>query len=372
MTVHVRANPFDGVEYAAGGAVVGTTVAPGGWATWGVQAELALTPAQVTELLDADRTSGVRTRVDFTLDPSIVQARRLYTYGTDFAAQLRALGADATGVAVTAILPYGEATVIAPAETADHLVAPGASVTRHREWTVPVPAARAATETDAGYLSRLVALDDTQLNGAAYAQAQGGVGRLVAPLMRVTSTRELPVVGVSTVGSAGIPAGTSADYDLALANLGSADASALEVAAAADTAPLTVTGAPAALGVGELATARTAYTAPAASSGSVVLRGTAAWKDARGNAYGLSGSSLSVERQLPATLSATLVDTLVGDVAGDGAVSSRRPRALHPLRRQPRGPGPGRGPVASRPGRSDGRARLRGDPRRRIGLPRRW
>ena len=322
LKMNVRSNPFDGVQYAVGGAVAGTTVAPGGWATWGVQAELTLTPAQITELLDATRTSGVRTRVDFTLDPSSVQARRLYTFGSDFAPQLRALGADVTGAAVTAILPDGEATVITSTETdPDHVLEPGSSSTLHREWTVPVPARRATTETDGGYLSRLVALDGTQLNGAAYAAASGGVGRLVAPLMRVTSVRELPVVGVSTVGSSGIPAGTSADYDVKLANLGSADASDLEVKATADTTPLALTGAPTGLGAGELATARTSYAAPAASSGTVVLRGTAGWKDARGNTYGLSGSSLSVERQLPATLNASLVDTLVGDVGGDGAVS---------------------------------------------------
>jgi RHS repeat-associated protein/uncharacterized repeat protein (TIGR01451 family) len=320
MTVHVRPNPFDGVQYASGGAVVGTTVAPGGWATWGVQAELTLTPTQITELLDETRTSGVRTRVDFTLDPSSVQARRLYTYGTDFAADLRALGADATDVAVTSILPDGDATVTTITDPDSH-IGPGESVTRHRDWTVPVPAPRAATETDAGYLSRLVALDGTPLNGAAYAQATGGVGGLVAPLLRVTTTRELPVVGVSTVGAPAIPAGTSADYDLKLANLGSTDATALEVEAAADTASLDVTGAPTALAAGELSTARTSYTAPAGSSGSVVLRGTAAWQDARGNTYGLSGSGLTVERQLPAALSASLVDTLVGDAAGDGAVS---------------------------------------------------
>lgn len=320
MNVHVRPNPFDGVQYAADGAVVGTTVAPGGWATWGVQAELVLTPAQITELLDEARTSGVRTRVDFSLNPSSVQARRLYTFGTDFAADLRALGADATDVTVTSILPDGDATVTTITD-AESLIGPGESVTRHRDWTVPVPAPRAATETDAGYLSRLVALDGTQLNGAAYAQATGGVGRLVAPLLRVTTTRELPVVGISTVGSAAIPAGTSADYDVKVANLGSADASALELDATADTAPLTLTGAPSALGAGELAAAHTSYAAPAASSGTVLLRGTAAWQDARGNTYGLAGSDLLVERQLPATLSASLVDTLVGDVAGDGAVS---------------------------------------------------
>ena len=320
LSVNLRANPFDGVSYPASGGVAGTTVAAGGWATWGLQAVLSLTPAQAGQLLDPDQTSGVRTRVDFTLDPTSVQARRLYTYGTDFAAKLRALGADATGVGVTAILPDGEAATV-PVSGGGARLAPGASATVHRSYTVPVPAARGTSETDAGYLGRLLALDGTPLTGAAYATGSGGVGRLVVPLQHVTTTRQLPVVGISTVGPDALPAGATGDYDVKLADVGSADASGVQVKATADTAPLTLTGAPAALAAGELATAHTTYAAPAGSSGTVVLRGTASWSDARGNHYGVTGSDLSVARQVPAALGATLVDDLVGDVGGDGAVS---------------------------------------------------
>lgn len=321
VAVTLRPNPFPGVTYPASGGVAGTTVPAGGWATWGLQAVLSLTPERATQLLDPAQTSGVRTRVDFTLTPGTVQARRLYTYGTDFSEQLRDLGATATDVAVTQVLPDGE-TLLLPGDTdpRDDL-APGQSVTFERGWTVPVPASRGDSETDGGYLARLVALDGNSLLGASYAVAQGGVGRLVAPLQRVTTTRQLPVVGASTVGANAIPAGTSAEYGIKLANLGSVDASALEVKASAGGADLLVDGAPSELTAGALETATMTYAAPAGSSGTVVLRSTAGWQDARGNVYGLTGSDLTVQRQVPAALGASLVDTLVGDVGGDGAVS---------------------------------------------------
>ena len=321
VTVNLRANAFPGVTYPTSGDVAGTAVAPGGWATWGLQSVLSLDPSESLLLLDPARTAGVRTRVDFTLTPSTVQARRLYTFGSDFGAVLRELGADATAVGVTQVLPDGE-TLLLPGD-ADPQVAlgPGESTTFERAWTVPVPAARGRSETDAGYLSRLVALDGTQLNGAAYAVAQGGVGRLVAPLQRVSTTRQLPVVAVSTVGAEAVPAGTSADYDLRLANLGSVDASDLGVEAFAGGSALAVTAAPSGLAAGGVEQAATTYAAPAGSSGTVVLRGTAVWKDARGNTYGATGSDLTVERQVPAVLGASLVDALVGDVGNDGAVS---------------------------------------------------
>ncbi len=162
------------------------------------------------------------------------------------------------------------------------------------------------------------------------------------------------MVGVSTVGSPGIPAGSSADYDLKLANLGSVEATALEVEAAADTAPLTVTGAPAGLAAGELATARTSYTAPAGSSGTVVLRGTAAWQDARGNAYGLvrlgprpraaaPGHAVRQPRRHPRRGRRRRRSGL-----------ARRHGALHPHRRQPRRPRPDR---RHRPGARSRRTR---------------
>lgn len=320
MRLSLRPNPFPGVTYA-GQTVVGTAVAPSGWATWGAQAVLTLTPAQTAELLDEARTTGVRTRVDFVLDPSTVQARRLYTFGTDFGPVLRELGADVVDASVTAILPDGEATTFAASDASPARLAAGDSATVHRTWTVPVPAARAATETDAGYLSRIRALDGTPLTGAMFVTAEGGIGRLVAPLARAVTHRRLPIVEVAAEGADAVAAGSSAEYDVELGNVGSADASNVEVAATADAVDLGVTGAPDALAAGERATARTTYAAPTGSSGTMVLRGTATWQDARGNTYGASGTTLPVVRQLPADLLATLDDSLLRDLDGDAAVS---------------------------------------------------
>lgn len=320
MRLSLRPNPFPGVTYA-GQTVVGTAVAPSGWATWGAQAVLTLTPAQTAELLDEARTTGVRTRVDFVLDPSTVQARRLYTFGTDFGPVLRELGADVVDASVTAILPDGEATTFAASDASPARLAAGDSATVHRTWTVPVPAARAATETDAGYLSRIQALDGTPLTGAMFVTAEGGIGRLVAPLARAVTHRRLPIVEVAAEGADAVAAGSSAEYDVELGNVGSADASNVEVAATADAVDLGVTGAPDALAAGERATARTTYAAPTGSSGTMVLRGTATWQDARGNTYGASGTTLPVVRQLPADLLATLDDSLLRDLDGDAAVS---------------------------------------------------
>jgi RHS repeat-associated protein/uncharacterized repeat protein (TIGR01451 family) len=165
-------------------------------------------------------------------------------------------------------------------------------------------------------------LDGSSLIGSSFALAQGGVGRLVAPLVIASTTERLPVVSISTLGPDGIPAGAAADYDLRLANLGSSEASGVAVTAAAGSAPLDVDGAPAALVAGQVATATTRYAAPASNPpADVAVSGAVTWSDAAGNAYGPVRSAKTTLVLTPATLSATLVDTLQTDVAGDGQVS---------------------------------------------------
>ena len=322
LRVDLRSNAFPGVVYPAGGGVAGTVVPPSGWATWGLQAVLDLTPSAVDTLLDPARTSALRTTVDFDLGPAGVQARRLYTLGNDFVGALRDLSASATEARVTTILPDGDATELTSAdEPALAEIASGDSVTLHRSWRVPVPADRTAGETDAGYLARLSALDGTELNAAAFATSAGGVGRLVAPLAQTSTTRQLPVVGVSTTGAATMAAGTTEDYRVRLAGIGSADVASLTTRATADGSPLTLTGAPDALAAGELVEATTSYAAPDGSSGPIAIRGEATWQDARGNTYGPSGSTRDVVRLAPAQLRAQLTDALLTDVGGDGVAS---------------------------------------------------
>lgn len=318
----VRPNAYPGATYPASGAVAGTTAAPGAWATWGLQGVLDLTPAQVSRLLDPARTSGIRTRTDVDLAPSGVQARRLYTYGSDFIDALREQSGDVTEADGTLVLPSGEAAhVTASDEAGLGRIAPGQSVTVHRTWDVPVPAARRSTETDAGYLNRLLALDGTSLDAASFIVADGGVGRLVAPLVRASSTRHVPVVGVSTTGPEQVPAGSSADYAVHLANLGSTHASDVDTKASAGDAPLPLAGAPTSLAGGERAEATATYAVPTSATGPVAVRAATAWKDALGSTYGETGSSLDVQRLAPASLRASFSDTLQVDVGGDSVVS---------------------------------------------------
>lgn len=323
VQVDVRANPFTGVTYPADGGVEGTTVPAGGWATWGLQAVLELSPEQVTALLDPAQTGGVRTRVDFRLSPGGVQARRLYTYGADFATALRDLSADVTDPAATLLPPDGDAvqidTSIIP-ELAS--LTPGESVEVEHDWDLPVPAPRGAGETDAGYLSRLLSLDGTPLNAATFALASGGVGRLTAPLSKVSTEETLPVIGISAKGPDSVAAGTTADYRFPLANLGSASAGSIDVAATAGTESLTLTGVPTTLTKGELAEAEGSHTAPADSPGGPLpVRGESRWSDELGNTYGATAATLDAVELAPATLNATLTDELHDDVADDGVVS---------------------------------------------------
>ncbi len=149
--VDVRPNPFPGVTYPAGGGVAGTTVVPGGWATWGLQAVLDLTSGEVVALLDPAVTAGIRTRVDFQLSPSGAQARRLHTYGSNFIEALRALSGDVTDASATFLVPSGAAEVIGPdAEAGLGAVAPGESISVHRTFVVPVAGPGGAGESDAG------------------------------------------------------------------------------------------------------------------------------------------------------------------------------------------------------------------------------
>ncbi|NHA67339.1 RHS repeat-associated core domain-containing protein [Phycicoccus flavus] len=321
--VTTQPNAFAGVTYPSGAdRVTGTTVAPGAWASWGTETVVTLTPQQTNTLLDPARTSGVRTHVSFDLTPDGIQARRLFTYGRDFGPEVRALTGDASDVSAHVVLPDGDALVVTPAdEPGLGAIAPGAAVTLHEDHVVGAPKARGTGETDAGYLGRLLAADGSPLTTAAFALGSGGVGRLVAPLAHTTATRELPVVGISTVGPDSLPAGTSTTYGLKLANLGARPAGSMSTTATADDADLPVTGAPPSLTAGELGSGTATYAAPAGAVGPTTVRGEVTWQDTNGRTYGPTGSSRTVVRLAPATIQASLTDGLQVDVGGDGTVS---------------------------------------------------
>ena len=323
LRIELHPNAFTGVTYPENGGIAGTTAAPGGWATWGLEAVLWLDPARTKALLDPEVTGGIRTRVEFELTPSGAQARRLFTHGDNFIDGLRAQSADVTDATATLLLPSGEANSIGPdAEPGFAGLTPGSSVTLHSTWAVPVAAARAAGESDNGYLARLRGLDGSNLTGGAFVVATGGVGRLVAPLSTVSTTRTLPVVKPTTTGPTAIPSGATSGYELKVANVGSRQAEDVELVATASGETLTVAGAPTALAAGELATATTQVTiAKDNPPADVDVTGVVTWADAAGNSYGPIASTYSSGVLQPALLTATLADTLQTDVNGDGQVS---------------------------------------------------
>lgn len=322
LVLTTSANQAPGVSYN-GDDPVGTVIDPEGLATWGFQAEVALTPAETSLLLDDTQVGGVRNHVEFTTDPGSVQLRRLFTFGTDFIDEVRALSGDIADTDVTFILPDSERVSFDQAVLDELAVlTPGESVAIADAYTVPAPAPRSESETDEGYLARLLNLDGSSLVSFAFALGTGGVGQLVAPVSVAASTEHLPVVDIDVVGPAEIPAGSTVDYELPAANLGSADASGMSVVASAGDESLTVEDAPTELVAGENRTASTSYTSPDdPDTTQLDVRSEVTWSDGAGTSYGPSGSTLEATQLIPATLLANLTDTLVDDVDGDGFVS---------------------------------------------------
>ena len=218
ITTNVRPNAFPGVTYPGGSNPIdGTTIAAGALASWGYASVVQLNAAETALLLDPARVTAIRVRSTFTTDPATAPVRRLFRFGDDFAGQLRTLGADANDVRLTIVPPAGNATTVTSGTVPAlaHL-APGQSATVARTSTVPVPAARGATESDAAYLARLAALDGTPLVGIAFARATAGIGPVLAPADATTTTRHLPVVSIDKTGPAALEPGSTAAYDLAL------------------------------------------------------------------------------------------------------------------------------------------------------------
>ena len=322
LVVDTSANPAPGVTYPTDDPV-GAVIDPDGFATWGFQAVIDLTPADVLALLDPAVTGGVRNQVTFDLDPASVQVRRLFSFGSDFIDQVRALSGDVTGPDVTFILPGTDPLVLDPAtQDALTVLTPGESVTIPASHVVPVPAPRADGESDLGYLNRLLTADGSTLAATAFAIGSGGVGTLVAPQTVAITTEHLPVLSINTLGPVEIPAGSTVTYDLPTVNLGSIDANVVSFAATAGEDTLAVFGAPTALLAGEIVAPTADYTAAADTLGGPIdIRAEATWTDVNAVSYGPVGSTLDATLLTPATLSASLMDELVADVGSDGLVS---------------------------------------------------
>ena len=324
VTITVRPNPFPGVAYPSGTETIdGTVVQPGALASWGYAAVVRLTAADVGFLLDTSKVTAIRNTSTFTMNPTTVPVRRLFRFGDDFAAQLRALGGDATNVAVTIIPPAGDPRVFNGSTTpALATLNPGESVAVSLSSNAPAPAARAADESDAAYLARLASFDGTLLVGTAFARGSAAIGPILAPADLATTTRHLPVVGLDKTGPASIEAGSTAAYSLALQNTGSAEARAIAVTdAISGVGARPVSGAPSTLAPAATATATASYPVPAGATQSIVNTGTVRWADAANNAYGPVNDALTTTVIAPRKLAVVKTDVTTGGSGTDSTIS---------------------------------------------------
>lgn len=297
--------PAGGVSYpSSGDRILGTQIDPGVTARWHYTASVPLSTTQVAFLLDP--ASVGRIRNTFHAEPTPRDQNgdgSPATINTDFCDQFYAQpptgAADNVSVAFT--LPDGStATVDRTGEPDLAAIDPGASVTATTRYTVPVPAAKGDTESDAAYLTRLTGVDGATLSAQATASAPSPTGPVTASAGPVTTTEHLPILSIAKTGPAGVDAGDTAHYDIPLRNTGSAPASHLAVE---DSVPAgsnaIVNGVPSGLDPGASTTAHASYAVPATQpAGDLTDTATLSWRDANDNPYGpISATATTKVRQ---------------------------------------------------------------------------
>ena len=282
-----------GVAYpGTGDRILGTTIDPGATATWHYSATIPLSLTQVSYLLDP--SAVLRIRNTFHAEPVKRDQNGSGSpaiVNTDFCDTFYggSPSGAATDVSVAFTLPDASTRTVDKATLATlGSIDPGESVSVPVGYTIPAPAAKGDAETDVQYLARLAALDGSILSTTATAQAATPSGPATATAGPVTTTLHLPILKLTKSGPDTVDAGTTAAYDLGLANTGTGPAAALAID---DTLPVgahaVVTGVPTSLDPGESATAHASYAVLATQpAGDLTDTATLTWQDANGNGYG--------------------------------------------------------------------------------------
>jgi RHS repeat-associated protein/uncharacterized repeat protein (TIGR01451 family) len=311
LTLALTPVPALGVTYpVTGDAVVGTRIAKGAVASWRYRATIALTPAQITFLLDPKNVSAIRNVLHFEMTPRASKTDRSDKTDkadkadktdksdktdpsdrvrVDFTKQLRVMSGDLTNAVVTIVPPSGAPVDLTSAALAR--LAPGGSATLTTSYRIPVPAAKATGESDASYLARLSSAVSAPLDASAHATASAGGGVTVqspAPDPTARATELLPIVRIDKHGPASADAGTTARYTIGLRNTGSAEARDVAVD---DLFPggahVATAGVPATLPSDGTASAQASFDIPPAQPiGDLADTASVTWRDANANSYG--------------------------------------------------------------------------------------
>ena len=304
MTLSLTPQPATGVTYpSSGDPMLGTTIAAGDTASWEYTATVPLTPAQVTTLLTASQVAQTRDsfHVEVLAGGQTQRAGQLDTVNTGFCQLFQpGVSGNVTDVSATVTPPSGPVVTVGPNQVAALAsLAPGATATGKVPFTVPVVAAKGATETDSSYLTRLEGVNGSTLTATATASGTAYSGTVSAPSRSVTVTEAVPVVTIQKSGPAQAQAGTTASYSIALRNEGGATALSPSVTDGfPDGTAETVSGVPSSLAAGAGATATSSYAIPASQpAGPLTDTASVTWSDANANAYGPLSSGFTTQVQ---------------------------------------------------------------------------
>src|SRR6266851_5561497 len=167
LTLTAAGVPANGVTYpAAGDGILGTVIQPQATATWNYQSSLMLTASQIALLSDPTKVGSLRNVVHFEVTVRDSNAAEPYIDAQPFTNPFQSQPnvGSISNITVNFTFPDGTTTAITSSQVAGlALLAPGASQTVTTTFKVAVPAARAAGETDAAYMARLVALEGSAL-----------------------------------------------------------------------------------------------------------------------------------------------------------------------------------------------------------------
>ncbi|HKV88416.1 MAG TPA: Ig-like domain-containing protein, partial [Candidatus Dormibacteraeota bacterium] len=290
-----------GVTYpTSGDPILGTDISPAATAGWTYSSAVVLTPAQIAVLSDPSKTQAVRNVLHFEVTARNSTAAQPFTDPEAFANPFTTTsnGAAVTNVTVTYTLPDGSTTAVGPSQVASLAsIAPGGSVVTKATFTVPAPAARGASETEAAYVTRLRNIEGSALTGTAGAAGTGFSGPVSASSSPVTTNEFVPIVTIAKGGPAQVDAGATETNQLTLTNGGDAPATSITVT---DSVPGgsagSVTGVPSSLAGAASGTAVATYAVPASqAAGDLTDTASVTWKDANGNPYGPLSSSFTTQ-----------------------------------------------------------------------------
>jgi|GEM_PF-384136 len=184
-------------------------------------------------------------------------------------------------------------------------------------WPVPSTVAKLSGESDPAYLTRLTGLDNQALSFATAISWKDAANNAYGPdSATITSTRVLPVLGVTLAAPANAVAGTAITYTITVTNSGHAAGTPALTVVMPDGTSQTPALSP--IPAGGLGTATVVFNIPSTVSGAETASASVMWSDTNNNSYG----------PLSATASTTVAPALTLTVSAGQGQSVLTPQDL--------------------------------------------